>query len=76
MNIRRYTNTPKRGGDSMSAITKRALVTLRPEWESDLDRLKQEKFYDKTQSEMFRYLIQLGLNAQKQNQQHKAASGN
>ena len=45
----------------MATYSKRALVTLRPEWESDLAQLKKERFYGKTQAEMFRYLISLGL---------------
>lgn len=45
----------------MATYTKRAMVTLRAEWEPALDRLKKECFYNSTQAEMFRYLIALGL---------------
>jgi hypothetical protein len=37
------------------------MVTLKPEWEPELDQLKKEQFYNKTQSEMFRYIISRGL---------------
>lgn len=47
----------------MGVYSKRAMVTLRPEWEPELDRLKKEQFYNKTQAEMFRFLISLGLDA-------------
>lgn len=39
----------------------RTSVTLLPEWEEELRKLKQERFYDKSKSELIRYLIQLGL---------------
>lgn len=45
----------------MSTKLVRTSVTLLPEWEEDLKKLKQEKFYDKPKSELIRYLIQLGL---------------
>jgi hypothetical protein len=40
---------------------KRMTVTLRPEWSESLVNLKKTKFYDKPQSELLRYLIELGL---------------
>ena len=49
----------------MTLKKKRAIVTLRPEWESELIQLKKEQFYDKTQADMFRYLIALGLESLK-----------
>ena len=55
----------------MATYSKRAMVTLRPEWEPELDRLKKERFYNDTQAEMFRYLISLGLNALKAEQSCK-----
>lgn len=55
----------------MATYSKRAMVTLRPEWEPELDRLKKEQFYNDTQAEMFRYLISLGLNALKAEQTRK-----
>lgn len=55
----------------MATYSKRAMVTLRPEWEPELDRLKKEQFYNDTQAEMFRYLISLGLNALKYEQPRK-----
>lgn len=45
----------------MSMYPKRAMVTLLPEWEPVLDKLKQEQFYNDTQAEMFRYIIGRGL---------------
>ncbi len=45
----------------MPAYSKRAMVTLLPEWEPELDRLKRERFYNDTQAEMFRYIIRRGL---------------
>jgi hypothetical protein len=45
----------------MEKKLKRALVTISPEWEPALDRLKQDKFYNDTQAEMYRQLIQRGL---------------
>lgn len=49
----------------MATHSKRAMITLRPEWEPELDRLKKEQFYNDTQAEMFRYLIGLGLDTLK-----------
>ena len=49
----------------MALYQKRAMISLRPEWEPDLEKLKKEKFYNTTQAEMFRYLIRLGLNSLK-----------
>lgn len=51
----------KKGEKLMSTKLVRTSVTLLPEWEEDLKKLKQEKFYDKPKSELIRYLIQLGL---------------
>lgn len=45
----------------MAMYTKKTQVRIRPEWEPQLDALKQERFYKDTQAEMFRYLIRLGL---------------
>lgn len=45
----------------MSMYSKRAMVTLLPEWEPMLDQLKKERFYNDTQAEMFRYIISRGL---------------
>lgn len=45
----------------MSAYPKRAMITLLPEWESTLDKLKKEQFYNETQATMFRYIIGRGL---------------
>ena len=47
----------------MATLKKRAIITLRPEWEPKLDKLKKEQFYNDTKAEMFRYLIGLGMNS-------------
>lgn len=46
----------------MSEFPKRTMVTISPEWLPMLDRLKRETFYNDTQAEMFRYIINRGLN--------------
>lgn len=43
----------------------RAIFSLRPEWRTDLDRLKQEQFYDVSYAEMYRQLLRLGIEAAK-----------
>lgn len=45
----------------MTLDSKKVMVTLLPEWEPMLDRLKEEQFYNDTQAEMLRYLIGRGL---------------
>lgn len=45
----------------MGTLMKRISVTIPNELEKDLDELKKERFYNKPQSEMLRYLIRLGL---------------
>lgn len=49
----------------MSTRSRRAMISLLPEWEPELDHLKKEHFYNDTQAEMFRCLIRLGLDALK-----------
>lgn len=51
----------------MTTSKKRLTLTLLPEWEPVLIKLKQEKFYNKPFSEMLRHLIELGLNQIKEN---------
>lgn len=60
------------GRKFMSKYPKRAMVTLLPEWEQELDKLKKEQFYNDTQAEMFRYIIGRGLASIKK---EKAAKG-
>ena len=50
----------------MSTILKRLSVSIPTDIEKDLDRLKQEKFYNETQSEMKRQPIRLGVQASKE----------
>ncbi len=45
----------------MSTYVKRAMITLLPEWEPALDKLKKEHFYNDSQAEMLRYVIGMGL---------------
>lgn len=45
----------------MSTKLSRTTITIPNEWESELRSLKQEQFYDKSKSELLRYLIQQGL---------------
>lgn len=37
------------------------MITLLPEWEPALDKLKKERFYNDSQAEMLRYVIGMGL---------------
>ena len=46
---------------NMATTKKRLTLTLLPEWEPALNKLKKEKFFNKSFSEMLRYLIELGL---------------
>lgn len=55
----------------MATYSKRAMISLRPEWVPELDRLKKERFYNDTKAEMFRYLIGLGLSSVKNDQQQE-----
>lgn len=45
----------------MATQNKRMMVSLLPEWDDKLLKLKKEKFYNTTKSEMIRYLIGLGI---------------
>jgi hypothetical protein len=51
----------------MTTNGKRTMITLRPEWEPELDQLKKDQFYNEPQAEMYRQLIRLGLDALKSN---------
>jgi hypothetical protein len=52
----------------MSTNLPRLSVTLKPEWEPELDELKRTVFYDKPRADVLRYLIDLGLEAWRQQQ--------
>lgn len=56
-----YSDTPRKGILIVKSYSKRVMITLIPELESELSNLKKEKFHDSTQAEMYRYLINLGL---------------
>ena len=47
----------------MATSMKRQMVSLTPDLEAALARLKKEQFYNTSQSEMLRYLIRRGLYA-------------
>lgn len=45
----------------MTTSKKRLSITLSPDWEPMMERLKKEKFYNKSFAEMLRHIIELGL---------------
>ena len=45
----------------MSTQNKRLMVTVTDDMASQLDGLKQREFYNRSQSDMLRHLIRLGL---------------
>ncbi len=45
----------------MTNMTKRFSISITPEIQKELDTLKKDKFYDKPQSEMVRFLILTGI---------------
>ena len=45
----------------MPTNSKRVMVTIPPEVEKEIDNLKQKKFYDKSYSEMYRRILQVGI---------------
>lgn len=57
------------GGKFMSTYSKRTTVTLRPEWEPMLNKLKKDRFYNESKSEMIRYIIGVGLASLEDNQE-------
>lgn len=59
----------------MATYAKRTMVTLRPEWELELDQLKKEQFYNETRAEMFRYIIACGLDTLKTEKTAKEKMG-
>ena len=56
----------------MAPNTHRTMISLPPEWESEILAVKKELFYNDTKSEMYRQLIRLGLDAiQKEESEQK-----
>ena len=53
----------KRGGAKPAA--KRFTVTIAPDIEPELRKIKQEQFFDKSQTEMLMHIIRLGLEVAK-----------
>ena len=49
----------------MATKNKRALVSLPPEWDAELNEAKKTSYFDKTYSEMYRQLIRLGMDSLK-----------
>ena len=56
-------------------MAKKVRITLLPEWETELNNLWNEQFYDKSQSDMFKYIISRGLDSLKQ-EKKKDKKGN
>jgi len=52
-----------KGGFIMATELKRLTITIPEDLESALDKVKQERFYNDSQSEMIRQLIVAGLKA-------------
>lgn len=50
----------------MNKEAHRMSITLLPEWDEDIKSLKKEVFYDKTKSELIRFLIQTGIDKMKE----------
>lgn len=50
----------------MTTDNKRIMVSITPELGQKLDMIKKEHFYDKSYSEVFRYIFSLGLKAAKE----------
>lgn len=49
----------------MGTNMKRFSISLTPDLEADLDALKKDKFYNNNRSDMIRFLITLGLETMK-----------
>ena len=45
----------------MATSLKRFMISVTPSMEADLDVLKKERFYNNSQAEMLRYVIDIGL---------------
>lgn len=45
----------------MATQLPRLSITMKTEWDEDLDNLKRTEFYDRPKADMLRYLIELGL---------------
>lgn len=60
----------------MSSKHKRITFVVTPEMEPLLDEMKKEKFYNRTQSEMIRTLVESGLNAITDDNQNKRSEQN
>ena len=54
----------------MGTEMKRVMVSITPELEKGLDRLKREQFYDKPYAEVYRYVFSLGLKAAQEKKEH------
>ena len=56
----------------MATELKRLTITIPEDLESALDKVKQERFYNDSQSEMIRQLIVAGLEARKEAEEKSA----
>ena len=45
----------------MATAAKRFMLTVTPDMEQDLDELKQKEFYNKSYSDMYRYILETGI---------------
>lgn len=55
----------------MATDTKRLMVSISPELQPTLDKLKKERFNNATKSEMIRYLIVRGLQTVNRDDDHQ-----
>jgi hypothetical protein len=58
----------------MATKNKRTMVSVPPEWESEITALKKEQFFNDTHAEMYRQLIRLGLDAINKENSQKSLS--
>lgn len=49
----------------MAAPFNRVMISIPPDIQKEIDSLKQEKFYNKPYSELYREVLKLGLNCVK-----------
>lgn len=50
---------------------KRLMLTIPEELKQEVDKVKQQEFYDKSYAELYRYIIRLGLDKACDEQKYK-----
>lgn|GEM_PF-1783500 len=55
----------------MATAMKRVMLTIAPEMTERIEMLKQGPFYNKSYSELYRHLLTLGLEAEKDRSEEK-----